>query len=584
MRPPNAFAFGRRKVVGAAVGSGLSAAAAEEGGADFICVLSAGYFRAQGCGSMSALLPFSNANELTWRIATQNVLPRLKKTPVIVGLSAQDPSAHLELRLQQVKDSGFAGIINFPSVALLEGNYRAALEEAGLGYALEIKMLKRARELGLSTIGFAMSSAEALEVTSADVDYLCLSLGASEWRNLDSPSHQVAIDKIIHGINQVLANLAANRKKPKTIVFGGPVVLPQDTSQIYERTTVSGYIGGSSIERFPTATIISQTVNDFKQSALNHPQPERMGAMIGGSSVMQDLFENLRRIAFSEATVLLIGESGTGKELAAREIHRLSQRSGRELVSWNCGATTESLAMSELFGHERGAFTGALNTRVGKFETGDGGTLFMDEVTDLPLSVQASLLRVIQEREVIRDGSERRIPVNVRLIAASNKEFGGMIRDGKFRLDLFYRLNAIVLRIPSLRERVEDIPLLIRELSQELAQKYHASLPRISKPAMEILRAHPWPGNVRELRNFLERCFVLRHGRELLPSNIQELLMPEPGLVSASSGSSLVKRNSQERKRVLEEVLERHQGNISSAARELGVTRKTVYNWMSAKS
>jgi transcriptional regulator with GAF, ATPase, and Fis domain len=290
-------------------------------------------------------------------------------------------------------------------------------------------------------------------------------------------------------------------------------------------------------------------------------------------------------VAASDATVLLIGESGTGKELVAREIHRLSHLHTRPLVSWNCGATGESLAMSELFGHEKGAFTGATRTHVGKFELANGGTLFMDEVTDLPLAVQAALLRVLQQQEIVRVGGERTMLVEVRVIAASNKEFSELIPAGRFRLDLYYRLSTVVIRVPPLRERVEDIPHLVREISQELSGKYGRPPPRLPDATMEAFMRHRWPGNIRELRNAVERLYLLKPGSAFSRAWFEEMLASDRALGERLSPVALPPLASFESKRArLAEVLARHQGNRSAAARELGVTRKTVHKWLNQRA
>jgi two-component system response regulator HydG len=364
------------------------------------------------------------------------------------------------------------------------------------------------------------------------------------------------------------------------VIFGGPVSMPQDMLQVYQRTEALGYVGGSAIERFPAAAAITQTVREFRHVAAPGRRMDRLGAMIGTGPAMQQVFETIRSVAASDATILVVGESGTGKELAAREIHRLSRRHDRPMVSWNCAATTESLAMTELFGHERGAFTGATRAHVGKFELAEGGTLFMDEVSELALPVQASLLRVLQEREIVRVGGEKTTAVDVRLVAASNRDFRELIPAGRFRLDLYYRLSTVVLRMPPLRERPEDIPFLVWELAQELGQKYGSPVPRIPEPIMNAFVRHTWPGNIRELRNAIERCFLLGQGKTFSRAWLEEMFAVDR-TVERTLPAALPAGMTPEAKRSrLPEVLARHGGNKSAAARELGITRKTVHKWL----
>ncbi|HLY08424.1 MAG TPA: phosphoenolpyruvate hydrolase family protein, partial [Planctomycetota bacterium] len=455
----------REHLIGAAVGSGMTAAAAEEGDVDLILALSAGYFRLHGASSAAALMPYSSANELSWDAAIHHILPRITRTPVLIGTCAQDPSLDLDAYLARVKQYGIAGVTNFPSVGFYDGTFRKAIEKSGFGFDREVEMLRRAKAAGLLTIGFCLDAAAARLFAQAGTDILCLNLGMTEWRTVDLGEHQAALDRAIESIRTMIDAAKQATPHPYCVIFGGPVLLPQDTAQVYQRTEALGYIGGSAVERFPTAAAVTQTVREFKHVTRAGKRMNRLGSLIGTSQAMQPVFEMIRSIAASDAAVLISGESGTGKELAAREIHRLSHVHAKPMISWNCGAMTESLAMSELFGHERGAFTGATRAHSGKFELADGGTLFMDEVTDLPLSVQASLLRVLQEKEIVRVGGEKAIGVTVRLIAASNKDFKELIPGGKFRLDLYYRLSTIVLRMPPLRERQEDIPFLVWELS-----------------------------------------------------------------------------------------------------------------------
>jgi transcriptional regulator with GAF, ATPase, and Fis domain len=367
---------------------------------------------------------------------------------------------------------------------------------------------------------------------------------------------------------------------PYCVIFGGPVLLPQDTAQVYQRTEALGYLGGSAVERFPTASAVTQTVREFKHVTKAGKKMNRLGALIGTSPAMQQVFETIRSVAASDAAVLIQGESGTGKELAAREIHRLSHVHAEPLVSWNCGAMTESLAMSELFGHERGAFTGATRAHSGKFEMADGGTLFMDEVTDLPITVQASLLRVLQEKEIVRVGGEKSIGVDVRLIAASNKDFRELIPAGRFRLDLYYRLSTVVLRMPPLRERQEDIPFLVWELAQEFGQKYACPVPRIPDSVLTALARHPWPGNIRELRNVVERVFLLGRGKSFSRAWFEEMFAADRAVDERLAPAPAPPLTLAARREKLQESMERHGGNKTAVARELGVTRKTVHKWL----
>jgi two-component system, NtrC family, response regulator AtoC len=570
----------RRPTVGAAVGSGMTAKAAETGGADFLMVLSAGYFRMQGCSSMAALMPYANANALTWDVAVQHVLPRVEKVPVILGVCAQDPHLNMTELFPKIREVGIVGVTNFPSVGFIGGGYRQALEEGGLGYGKEAALLRQAHDAGLITMAFTFEPEEALAMTRAGVDVLCLDLGFAEWRDVGEEEHAQAMDHAIRHVRRVVTTVKKETPRPYVMIFGGPVGSPRDCAELYQHTDVQGYVGGSTIERFPAAPLITQTVREFKAVCEPALHEMRLGALTGRGKAMRDVFETLQRVADTDVPVLILGESGVGKELAARELHRLSRRRSSPLVSWNCGALTETLAMSELFGHEKGAFTGAMGRHLGRFEQAHGGALFMDEVTDLPLSVQASLLRVIQEREIVRVGGSENIPVDVRLIAATNKDLMELIRTGQFRLDLFYRLSTVTVRMPPLRERREDIPFLVREFVQEFGRKYNYPAPRVPRPVLDAFMRHTWPGNIRELRNAVERIVILGRGEQFRREWLDDLFQMARAVQTMSRESANRGGALQDARSRLSAVLRECGGNKAAAARALGVTRKTIYSWL----
>jgi DNA-binding NtrC family response regulator len=237
----------------------------------------------------------------------------------------------------------------------------------------------------------------------------------------------------------------------------------------------------------------------------------------------------IARVANSQATVLITGESGTGKELVARAVHRLSPRRGKPFIAVNVGALPETLLESELFGHEKGAFTGAAERRLGRFELADTGTLFLDEIGEIPPATQVKLLRVLEEREVTRVGGTQTIPVDVRVVAATNRPLREHVDEGAFRADLFYRLNVLSVYLPPLRERREDIPLLVRKFVTEFSQLHDRAFNGISADALALLVEYQWPGNVRELRNLVESMVVLAHGREIVADDIPRAIRESGG-------------------------------------------------------
>ncbi|MEE4113749.1 MAG: sigma-54 dependent transcriptional regulator, partial [Desulfobacteraceae bacterium] len=293
---------------------------------------------------------------------------------------------------------------------------------------------------------------------------------------------------------------------------------------------------------------------------------------------MVRLMETVAQVAVSEATVMVTGESGTGKELVAAAIHRNSPRKAGPFVKVNCAAITETLLESELFGHEKGAFTGAERRREGRFVQADGGSLFLDEVGEMPVSMQVKLLRVIQERELTRVGGEQTIPVDVRLIVATNQDLAQMVNAGTFREDLYYRLNVVELKTPPLRERREDIPLLAAFFLTRFAEKNRKSVVRFSPRALDLLIRHPWPGNVRELMNTIERAVVLARSDCLDESDFAALTARRNEIDATLSGSAFpadIPLERIEREAILN-TLASADGNKSEAARRLGITRKTL--------
>ncbi|MDR1866941.1 MAG: sigma 54-interacting transcriptional regulator [Treponema sp.] len=298
-------------------------------------------------------------------------------------------------------------------------------------------------------------------------------------------------------------------------------------------------------------------------------------SIIGTSSAMHSLYEMLEKGAPTEASVLIFGESGTGKELVAAEVHRRSKRAFEVFVKLNCAALPETIIESELFGHEKGAFTGAVQQRKGRFELAHKGTIFLDEIGDLSLPMQAKLLRVLQERELERVGGTTTIKVDVRLIAATNRDLEQEVKDGRFREDLFYRLNVFPLYVPPLRERRSDIMLLADYFAEKYAQKNSKLIKRISTPAIDLLMGYSWPGNVRELENCIERAVILSNDTVIHSYNLP------PSLQSAVSTktepiTTLKAALARMEKELVIEALKIDYGNMAAAARRLGITERQI--------
>ena len=295
--------------------------------------------------------------------------------------------------------------------------------------------------------------------------------------------------------------------------------------------------------------------------------------IIGQSPAIRNVLEQVCIVAPTDATVLLHGETGTGKELLARAIHNLSPRARRNFVRMNCAAIPSGLLESELFGHERGAFTGALTQKKGRFELADHGSLFLDEIGDISLELQPKLLRAVQEQEFERLGSANTIRVNVRIIAATHRDLPTMIRDEKFREDLFYRLNVFPIEIPPLRERREDIPLLVDYFVSKFSRRMGRQITSITNATMEALTNNAWPGNIRELANFIERAVILSRGEEL------EVPTRELSVSCSRSASAQASTFVEAERKVIIEALSSSSGRVAGiggAAQRLGLKRTTL--------
>jgi len=403
-----------------------------------------------------------------------------------------------------------------------------------------------------------------------------------------------------------------DQRRPLVLASGvGPIgaeALPPYPLIVLPVETATARLGALAIERIGRAENFLKRDLDFAQAACGTLalvlregaegaappaalEGERFGGMIiGQSRAMRDLIAETARVAEANSSVLIRGESGTGKELIARTIHQLSRRARGPFVPVNCGAIAPTLVESELFGYEKGAFTGALARKAGQFETADGGTIFLDEVSELPPDAQVKFLRVLQEGEFYRVGGNRPVRVDVRVVAATNRDLENMIEEGRFREDLYFRLNVVELKIAPLRDRREDIPPLAEFFLRELRRRIPTSLERISPQAMDALRHYGWPGNVRQLRNALEHALVMGEGNLLrirhLPAYVTAVLTTE-----SSTGETVVTPPPDEvvpstlaevEKRQIEAVLRQCEGNKQRAATLLGISRSTLYEKMRA--
>ena len=298
--------------------------------------------------------------------------------------------------------------------------------------------------------------------------------------------------------------------------------------------------------------------------------------IIGHSAPMQEVFDTIRQVAVSRATVLVQGESGTGKELVAKAIHQLSARNKGPFVAVHCAALAENILESELFGHEKGAFTGAMERRIGRFEKADGGSLFLDEISEIDPSVQVKILRALEERQIERVGGDTPVDVDTRLIAATNRDLKAMVEKGDFREDLFYRLYVVVITLPPLRDRQDDVLLLLNHYLSVFNEENGKQIEGFTPAAYELLSAYDWPGNIRELRNLVERMVVLSRGKVLDAKDIPASLREKTGGGGAIRIDAELTVDEMEQRMIIQ-ALEKTGGNRTKAAEKLGISRRTLH-------
>ncbi|HYS10038.1 MAG TPA: sigma 54-interacting transcriptional regulator [Myxococcales bacterium] len=328
------------------------------------------------------------------------------------------------------------------------------------------------------------------------------------------------------------------------------------------------YATGTDIDDCKRAELSVRNENEALREEID--RSSMFEEIVGSSAPLRRVLDQVARVAGADTTVLILGETGTGKELIARAIHLNSKRSSRAFIRVNCAAIPHQLIASELFGHEKGAFTGAVQRRIGRFEAAEGGTIFLDEIGELPPETQVSLLRVLQERELERVGSNRPLSVDVRVLAASNRDLKSAVTEGKFREDLYYRLNVVPIEVPALRDRADDIPVLVEYLVQRFAQKSGKKITHVDGRTLELLRAYAWPGNVRELQNVIERSVVLSDG---------EVFYVDESWLSRNTGGIATSAPATHDRERIEAALAASQGRVSGpsgAATRLGISRQRL--------
>ncbi len=423
-------------------------------------------------------------------------------------------------------------------------------------------------------------------VTEAGYEVDAFSSGAEVLAHSGRAPEAVLLDLMMPGVDGVAVLKELRRRFPKLPVL--MITADNDVGRAVEVTKLGAYdylVKPVDKERLLTTLdrALSHGTLEKEVARLKGELSDRyqLRNIVGSSAAMRKVYASVEKVLESEITVFIAGESGTGKELVAKAIHYASLRSDGPFIDVNCAAIPEGLQESELFGHEKGAFTGALATHPGKFEQAAGGTIFLDEIGEMSPSSQARLLRVLQERVLQRVGGTETIALNVRVISASNRDLATMVEEGSFRQDLFYRLVVFPITLPPLRDRREDIPLLVEHFLEKHARDAGKKVTRVEPKAMEALASHGWPGNVRELENVVHRTLLVVAGLELklddLPSNIIAAGGPSPQTPVATATADGPRSLEDIERDAIVSAMETNRGNLSDVARQLGIGRSTLY-------
>lgn len=561
-------------------GSGQIARYAIKGGAHFLMALNAGVYRTAGVSSLGSFLPFGNANNQTEKLLSTQILPRASQVPVVAGMMPNDPMKPISRRFERMSELGVVGITNWPPVALTDGTFRKVMENEGMTVEAEIEMLAEARKEGFVAVGFVFNSIDASKMAQSGVEVLVLNVGwTRQIHDVFEKADRIELAAV--KVNEMLEAIRITNRDPVCLFFGGSVLLPEDSALIYQRTKIHGYGGGSSFERIPVEKLIVDSVRNFRsvpRLPARSPTMVGLGRLIGATPPMTKLYNLIEKVAPYDISVCILGETGSGKELVAAQIHQLSQRRLKPFITLNCGAIPDTLVESEFFGHEKGAFTGAMSRRLGKFELADKGTLFLDEVAELSPKAQVSLLRVLQQKEFSRVGGENAIVVDTRIIAATHQNLKLLAQEGRFRDDLYYRLNMVTLTVPPLRDRIQDIPALVTTFLSNLSLKFNKTVIGVTPEFMSRLMKHSWPGNVRELLHVLSKALLLEDGQILGGEDFTPNIEKQPTEVIQSEGFFFRSTVKSPEANLLLKALETSGGNKSKASRLLGISRKALYS------
>lgn len=557
-------------VVAAAIGVGVTAAAAARGGADFLLALNAGRLRVMGASSIAAMLPIAEANDFTRTFACREILGRVD-VPVLIGLCASDPRADLGRLVKHARRDGFAGIANFPTVIHLDGRFRIALEEAGLGFAREVALLRAARRAGLATLGYAKRRDEVLGLVAAGVDALCVNFGWNAGGVLGL-EHGLGLDEAADRAQRLFQLVRKRAPAMLCLVEGGPIVTPEQMLEVCRRAGADGYVGGSTLDRLPLEIGVAQATSAYKTAGLLRPivdgaerEVDRVSALaglVGHAPPFREALRMLGRIAATDLAALVTGESGTGKTLMARALHLASRRRVGPLTLLDAAADRDIEAA--LFGVEG---NDGQRRRFGAVEIPDA-TIVLENIDRLPAAAQHRVAVWLESGMFVRGGGLTQRPALARLVATSSADLHALAARGAFRDDLLVRLLAARIALPALRDRPEDVAMLARAFLVRLGGEGPRDL---DSDALRVLLRHDWPGNLREMHALLSRAAVAAQGRAISAVDLAESMRP--------GGPPAMPAPLDERAWILD-GLRRNRFRRGETAAFLGISRKTLYNRM----
>ncbi|HEV7437935.1 MAG TPA: phosphoenolpyruvate hydrolase family protein [Pseudorhizobium sp.] len=558
-------------LVGAAIGVGMTAEAAERGGADFLLALNAGRYRVMGAPSIAAMLPLDGANEFTDRFARREILDRVS-IPVFFGASAFDPALDLERFVTRIAAAGYHGIANFPTTVHYDGRFRQALEDAGLGYAREVEMLRLARNAGLATFGYAKTRYEIQMVLEAEIDILCLNFG---WNagGVRAVAQAFTLEEAADRAQRVFNEVRQERAQIICVVEGGPIVNPEDMYRVCRRARADGYVGGSTLDRMPLEMSVMQKTSAFKAfgflqqadaaQSREVARAARLAGVTGQSQTVARLLEQLVRLSATQLPVLVVGEKGLGRTTLARSLHALGGRRGPLTV---LNAADREVPQEELLFGAEPAFgrvrrQGALDARE--------GTVLVENAGELAESAQQHLLAWLERGMTERVGGTRNYIPQGRLVLIVMPED---IAKNRLNEDLIGFLQPGRIDVEPLRERPEDIPAHARLYLEKVGENRQTGLLDISADGYRVLFAHGWKENLRELRRVVEHAAVL-NGPGIIGSEILQKV------IASSEGVRATEEPLAEKDWILD-ALRRHRFRRGETATFLGISRKTLYNKM----